>query len=633
MAKANQVIPPAPIADPNTANINNNALVANVSPAIITSSAATKDLNTIKKNVTEVNTGIQTQAQKIAAEKTAADALATTKAAETAKTDAARIAEENKKKELEIKNKALAGGAVTLPTDPTFQGQLNRHPDEVKSVETTPDGSRIAYFKDGSSQMISKDPNAPKTIVSADAERDELSKKMLADAQTTFDKITGIQNGTIPLDPGEIAQIEGLKKQFEELIEEQKQTNLGAQGTAQIRGYQTGAAEYDPSFQAKTVGSIITAGANKIATLNTKMASAVATLTQAFKDDKIEGIKSAYTVLNDARKERQATIDKTISDTQKAVEEARKKKKEEEDAVYKEVTKPIQDLAEKAKMMGAAPETIQKILASEDLATAYYNAGEYSSGGTGVIGEYNFYKAQATAAGQVPMTFDAYQNEDANRKRSIAAAGVSGTAGLNPKQVAIFNSLTDKMNKSPLVAANDRVVVLRDVADKLKTDPTNAALQVAFIYSMIQALDTYQSAVREGEIGLLSSTQGLGDKLQNFLPKLEKGNPLSENKINEYLGVSNLLVDSIGKAAEKKRKGFQEQAKISGVGDAFLEYEQAVNGSTAGGLVKNGADAKLAVDNFVNENPEKASIALNLSESGKSDIEIYEYLQANGLVE
>lgn len=176
-------------------------------------------------------------------------------------------------------------------------------------------------------------------------------------------------------------------------------------------------------------------------------------------------------------------------------------------------------------------------------------------------------------------TYTQYQNEDANRKRSIAAAGVANSYGMNAKETAIFNSIVDKQNNSPLVAANDRAVILRDITSQLEKDPSNASLQVSFIYSMIQALDTYQSAVREGEIGLISSTQGLGDQIQNLPSKIQNGTPLSANKVKEYINTARVLTDSIAGAADKKRRAFAAQANIAGVGPAFNDYLGAVSGN------------------------------------------------------
>lgn len=161
-----------------------------------------------------------------------------------------------------------------------------------------------------------------------EAEKEALSKKRLADAQAVSDKILGIQNGSVPLTPGQNAQIEGLKQQFQQLISDQEIINTGASGTANIRGYQQGAGEYDPNFQQNIIGSIVTAGANKVASLNTKMASAVAALTQSFQDNNIANIKQAYDILEKAQEERQTEIEKTVERVQAQIKEANKKQEE-----------------------------------------------------------------------------------------------------------------------------------------------------------------------------------------------------------------------------------------------------------------------------------------------------------------
>lgn len=333
---------------------------------------------------------------------------------------------------------------------------------------------------------------------------------------------------------------------------------------------------------------------------------------------------------------------KEVENLQKATAEQNKliaqAVKDEEKAQYDQVTKPINDVLLSAAKNGAPQEIQDAISSAVDVGTAIAAAREYLQDvpTSGIVGEFLFYEKRAKAAGLAPMDFNQYQTVDANRRKSIAAAGVANDSGLNPKQVTIFNGIVDKQNKSPLIAANDRAVVLRDVAASLKADPKNAALQVSFIYSMIQALDTYQSAVREGEIGLLSSTQGLGDKISNLPDKIMAGTPLSTNKVNEYLGVARLLTDSINSAAEKKRQGFAAQAKVAGVGGAFDEYQAAVSNINTNPL-KPEQDAQAAVDAAVKENVELQKKVYNLLSQPTPSLgrpmnyqEIQQYLQATG---
>jgi hypothetical protein len=355
----------------------------NVSPAIITSKAATTDLNNIKNQTAEINTGIQTQAQ-ITAQKTA-EANATKVAAETE-----RIAKEQKDKELKIKQDALSMGGesgIAIPTDPTFQGQINRAPEMIKSVETNPDGTRTVYYKDGQAQIVAKDPNAPIKVEDKEAELERKSLEFETQAQNVQTTIDNIQNGTVPLSAGELAQIEGLKQQFQQLIDSQNLTNTGASGTANIRGYQTGAAEYDPSFQVRTIGSIITAGQNKIADLNIKMASAVASLTQGFKDNKINSIKDAWSIYSEASKARTDALTKTIERANAKIKEAKLEKekadkikadleKEERDYGIK-VEEDINKVANDASINGAPLEVIAKIGTAQSVIEATMMAGEY----------------------------------------------------------------------------------------------------------------------------------------------------------------------------------------------------------------------------------------------------------------
>lgn len=141
-------------------------------------------------------------------------------------------------------------------------------------------------------------------------------------ATNVSNTIAGITNGSIPLNAGDQAQIDGLKQQFQKLIDEQTLQNTGAEGTANVRGYQQGAGEYDPMFQIKTIGSVATAGANKIVNLQTQEASAVASLTQALKDNDIKGIQDAFTAYKDANTATQTALKTTIADTQGAINDA-----------------------------------------------------------------------------------------------------------------------------------------------------------------------------------------------------------------------------------------------------------------------------------------------------------------------
>lgn len=164
-----------------------------------------------------------------------------------------------------------------------------------------------------------------------------------------------------------------------------------------------------------------------------------------------------------------------------------------------------------------------------------------------------------------------WQRTMANLKVPVTNINV-GSGGMTPREVSTFNSIVDKYNKSPLTMAYDRTIPLQTIIQELGKDKKNASLQVAFIYSFIQALDTYQSAVREGEIAVLQSTQGLADRIQNIPDQIQQGTPLNPDVVTQYLATANTLVGSIQAAAKRKENQFKSQAEVAGVGGAWNEY-------------------------------------------------------------
>lgn len=69
--------------------------------------------------------------------------------------------------------------------------------------------------------------------------------------------------------------------------------------------------------------------------------------------------------------------------------------------------------------------------------------------GTGIIGEYQYYAEQETLSGRKPLTFDQYQDKDANRKARLAAAVASG--GLTTNQFNRLNTISDNARLDPNV--------------------------------------------------------------------------------------------------------------------------------------------------------------------------------------
>jgi hypothetical protein len=95
-------------------------------------------------------------------------------------------------------------------------------------------------------------------------------------------------------------------------------------------------------------------------------------------------------------------------------------------------------------------------------------------------------------------TFSQYQDEDANRKRSIAAAGVGGT-GLTPAQVnSTVNTIAGAFDNEPIVKAYNTVQEGYQTISNIGVNTKNPSDDIAFIYAFAKIMDP-NSVVREGE--------------------------------------------------------------------------------------------------------------------------------------
>ncbi len=259
--------------------------------------------------------------------------------------------------------------------------------------------------------------------------------------------IANIANGVTPLDAGEQAQVDGLTSQFNTLIQQQLQQNTSATGAGNIRGYQTGSAEYDPSFQVKTIGSIVSAGIAKVSDLQVKEASALAQLTQGFRTGKITMIKDAWDVYQSAYNDRKDALQKTIDDTQKAIKDAQDQQQKVQDNV--------DAVAKEAAQFGAPQSVLTAIGTAKSQADAIAAATGYLQDPTSTGGQYNSYVRQATAAGQTPISpaafiakqkySEAYSTAAGSEAGKLSVTGAAGsnattTSGLPASQVAALKS-------------------------------------------------------------------------------------------------------------------------------------------------------------------------------------------------
>ena len=339
------------------------------------------------------------------------------------------------------------------------------------------------------------------------------SQNDLATAAKTFgDTVTGIANGSIPLSGSDLAQVTGLQQQFQTLIDQQTTANKSAVNLGQVRGAQSGAQEYDMAFQAKTINSIASAGAAKIANLQTQEASAVANLTDALKKNDIANIKTAYDAYVQANTATQDAFKTAIDSTQKAIDAAT--------AAQQKVTDGINQVAENAAKNGASPSVLAAITSSMSVGDAIQAAGSSLQNMTGELGDFIATNNYLASQGQPQMTLQQYQDQVDARKIKIAEANAAVTASNKPAtqtQITYANyaprletadntitSLTPKVSALPLTSF-------------LLQEKLPSWLQTSDIQSYNQAKTNFINAVLRQESGAaISDTERASYDAQYF---------------------------------------------------------------------------------------------------------------------
>lgn len=152
-------------------------------------------------------------------------------------------------------------------------------------------------------------------------------------------------------------------------------------------------------------------------------------------------------------------------------------------------------------------------------------------------------------------------------QKAISSTGLS-----DPQKIAIFNRIVDKVNASPLVKAADRTPVLQSSVDLVKANPSDSTQQYNLSYAYTQALDTYQSAVREGELKNLNSIDSKIGSFKNSVEQMANGQIVRPEIALQIANASQTLIDAINSAAKAKVQSFKSQASVSGVGSEFDQY-------------------------------------------------------------
>lgn len=183
--------------------------------------------------------------------------------------------------------------------------------------------------------------------------------------------------------------------------------------------------------------------------------------------------------------------------------------------------------------------------------------------------EYEYYASQEIASGRTPISYDEYQNKDANRK--ALASSIANSSGMTPAQQAQFLNITNNYQKDALVQAYDKGQGLNAIADQVLANPNSATNQLKSLYILVKNLDP-DSAVREGEIALASKTASYLDNFKTTLTRINEGQVIAPEAAKDLANATKELVKAWEDGVNARKSRYTSQANVIGIGDAFNNY-------------------------------------------------------------
>lgn len=428
-----------------------------------------------------------------------------------------------------------------------------------------------------------------------------------------------IQNGVIPLSVGDQAQIDNLKQIYDSWIADQKLTNTGAEGTANVRGYQTGAAEYDPTFQQKTIGAISAAGLTKIKALQTEEVAKVAQLTQALKDVKLSASKAAYDELTKVHDDLATAIQNHVDKVQKAIKDAQDAKIAADKVVYDQaqaekkdlferVTKPISDIQEQVLKNTGNKELATAVGAAQDVASALALAGDALQSATGDLGRYIDYKRQADATGKVVASYDDWLKADKAATAKEKANEAYATAYASAAGKAAGENASGGGNLKPLTE-----VQAKDLTYAQRGD--NAGAIINNLQNKIVAMSPYSYTTQKTAEGFDIGNQYVSSDIRQMrqaerdfataILRRESGASISPS---EFATVESQYFPRPGDdAITLAQKAQNRDTAINSFKANVPSYDQRVNQTTTGLLEQAEKIANDTLTNYKDSHPEKAS--------------------------
>jgi len=524
------------------------------------------------------------------------------------------------------KTNTLTATTPTTTTTPTSIKLIN--PQTAQEITfNNVDNSREAIQKyiDSGYQTAEASGNIPSWLQPAKVSQISQQESAVQTAQAERDEaMNKLKNLDVSNDPTLQGILSGIQSQWNQRITDMQKANVSRGAALTTTGIRIGS-RYTGGMGG-AFGGIISQeekdGVERIASLEAQKQEAIANATAAYRNNKFSEYAKFVDFADKKYQEQVAKLgelNKIQAETNKMISERMAKEQQE-------FTKSISDIVLSAAKSGLTdPATLENIQNSKSLSEAVGYAGDYLQSGTGIIGEYLFYKRDAIARGINPISFGAYEMRDANEKAISADGAVSE---YTPKQNAFIGKLNDSVSKSKIYSDTTN---MRRYADNVLT-----ALDRGDGVSDIAAINQFQKVIDEGavtrdqDVKLIQSAQSLASSLNLKVKSLQSGDQLSPDQRNKIKDLVSSLYDAQIKALEKdpfisskaieaKNNGVKIDDTIIGelkrftssatVGKKIIE-EQAKNEEAIINHVKARPDLADTIDTLVNDLNGDSSAAL-----------------------
>ena len=411
------------------------------------------------------------------------------------------------------------------------------------------------------------------------------------------------------------SSLEGIKNRFEQYRTTQKNvTTSGAAGASnallQSEGGNRGSvSQFAAATSDARVDSIMKDGQLALQELDNKEKELISSTQSAYAQEDFKYVDKLNSQIEKLRTEK---LEKTKETNKKLEEEAKKQQERETQAsrensvsglVSQGITDPAQLLDylnndEQGNQVGDF--TLKEV---QDAVAALTGLG-----GSGIIGEYNYYKSEAKKAGITPVDFNTYQNQDANRKAVAQGLGGVGLTGIkyNPAQSKYIDTINEKISKNPTYQTTNKMkTFIQNVQTALNQE--NGMGDIAAINQFQKIIDE-GAVTRDQDVVLLQGAQSLASTLGLKIESLRNGDKLSDGQREQMRTLINEIYDSQIKALESDPyvSTTKESLKRNGIAqeDTIIGELSGFSNETTGSLLNMEKNAEADFASLKNNPPD-----------------------------